>query len=170
MSEGTSGHAPVKGLRLREFVEADDGEVTSWFADAGELRFFAGPRLRWPLDAGQWRSIRMDASVTSWTVVIGEDPTPVGHAEMVRESSAVVRLARLAIAPTIRGRGIGRAVMAQLIDKCREAGYSLVTLAAHPDNSSAIRAYRTLGFELSTQSSSASADRLLLELRLDTPA
>jgi ribosomal protein S18 acetylase RimI-like enzyme len=160
-------------LMLREFVESDYAEVTSWFEDAGQLRFFAGPRLRWPLDAGQWRSIRLDPSVTAWTAVFTDDPTSVGHAEMVRESATTVRLARIAVAPTLRGQGLGRALLTLVIAKCRDAGFQLATLATHPDNSNAIRAYRSLGFEPSEAATShpvgtaASGERMLLELHLD---
>lgn len=182
MQETEPRREPITGLWLREFVEADDAEVSRWFADAGELRFFAGPRLRWPLDAGQWRSIRLDSSVIAWTAVLGDDPTPVGHAEMVRESAVVVRLARLAVAPPLRGQGIARAVMSQLIQLCRDAGFVRVTLATHPDNTMAIRTYRTFGFEPARDPATSSApgisvagsrvagsppDRMLLALELD---
>jgi ribosomal protein S18 acetylase RimI-like enzyme len=134
-------------LRLRQFVEADEDTVTSWFSDAGELRFFAGPRLIWPLDAGQWRSIRLDQSVTAWTAVVGDDDVPIGHGELVAESPSTVRLARLAIEPRNRGKGLGRALVLSLIAKSREGGYGLVALNVHQDNSTAIRAYRGVGFE-----------------------
>ncbi len=133
-------------LRLRRFVEDDEDEVTSWFADAGELRFFAGKRLTWPLDAGQWRSIRLDPSVSAWTGVRGDDPVPVGHGELIEESSDIVRLARLAVAPHERGHGVGRGMVASLIDKSRAGGHTLITLTVHQDNSTAIRGYRGLGF------------------------
>jgi GNAT superfamily N-acetyltransferase len=134
-------------LSIRRFIEADEPEVTSWFADAGELRFFAGPRLTWPLDDGQWRSIRLDPSVTAWTAIFGDNPTPIGHGELVAESSTTARLARLAISPRERGRGVGRAMMIELIDEARSTGHTLLTLNVHQDNTAAIRAYRGFGFE-----------------------
>jgi GNAT superfamily N-acetyltransferase len=137
----------IEALSLRPFVEADEAEVTSWFADAGELRFFAGPRFTWPLDAGQWRSIRLDPSVTAWTGIIGDDPIPAGHGELVAESPEIVRLARLAVAPRERGHGVGRAVVQQLILRARASGHTLLTLNVHQDNTAAIRAYRGIGFE-----------------------
>jgi ribosomal protein S18 acetylase RimI-like enzyme len=137
----------IARLSIRPFVESDEAEVTSWFADAGELRFFAGPRLIWPLDDGQWRSIRLDRSVSAWTAVLGSDTTPVGHGELVNEPPTTVRLARLAMAPRLRGRGLGRALVLALVEKARESGATLVTLNVHQDNSTAIRAYRGIGFE-----------------------
>jgi ribosomal protein S18 acetylase RimI-like enzyme len=153
-------------MRLRPFVEADDLEVGSWFADAGELRFFAGPRLRWPLDSGQWRSIRLDPSVAAWTAVLGDNDIPVGHGELITDSPTTIRLARFAISPALRGNGLGRALLRLLVAKSREAGFGLLSVAVHPDNTNAIVSYRTFGFEPSTES--ASAGRLRMELKLDS--
>jgi RimJ/RimL family protein N-acetyltransferase len=134
-------------LRLRPFTEADDAEVTSWFSDAGALRFFAGRRLSWPLDEEQWAAIRDDPKITAWTAVLGDDPTPVAHGEMIEESSAVILFALLAIAPALRGRHLGREIMKRLVEKARERGYSFAHVFVHPDNATAIRAFRTFGFE-----------------------
>lgn len=160
-------------VNLRPFVEADDEEVTSWFADAGELRFFAGRRLRWPLDSGQWRSIRLDPSVTAWTAVIGDDPTPVGHVEMVAVSPAIVRLARYAVSPALRGRGLGRSIMNRIVAMARADGFGTMTLAVHPQNTTAILAYRTFGFDVDEDEGSESGipdmnttERLVMSLRL----
>ena len=152
-------------LSLRPFVETDEAEVTSWFADAGELRFFAGPRLTWPLDDGQWRSIRLDPSVTAWTGILGQDQTPVGHGELVEESSTTARLARLAITPRERGHGMGRAMVMGLIEKARSGGHTLLTLNVHQDNSAAIRAYRGFGFE--PTGSALTHSNVRMELPLD---
>jgi ribosomal protein S18 acetylase RimI-like enzyme len=152
-------------LWIRPFVQEDEAVVTSWFADAGELRFFAGPRLTWPLDHGQWRSIRLDPSVTAWTGLLGDDPAPVGHGELVAESSTTARLARLAIAPRERGRGVGRAMMIKLIEEARTGGHTILTLNVHQDNTAAIRAYRGFGFK-PTGSALAHAN-VRLELPLD---
>jgi ribosomal protein S18 acetylase RimI-like enzyme len=155
----------VEELSLRPFVEADEVEVASWFTDAGELRFFAGPRLTWPLDAGQWRSLRVDPRVTAWTGVLAERTIPIGHGELVMESADNVRLARLAISPRRRGQGLGRALVMSLIEKSRVDGYKLVTLDVHQDNSTAIRAYRGCGFQ---PSGTAAVDaRVRMELSLN---
>jgi ribosomal protein S18 acetylase RimI-like enzyme len=153
-------------LRLRPFVPGDDAEVTRWFADAGALRLFAGKRLRWPLDTAQWDGIRSDPTLTAWTAILGEDARPVGHGEIVEESPTEVRLAMIAVAPSVRGRGVGRTMVAALIEKCREADYSLVILFVHPDNATAIRAYRGLGFRPSPVAGNSNSNSLRMDLRL----
>jgi len=153
---------------LRPFAPADDAEVSSWFEDAGELRFFAGRRLRWPLDSAQWDDIRSDPTVTSLTGVVGDDPTPVVHVELVAHSATLVELARFAVSPKLRAHGVGRATMPLVLVIGREAGYSRIFLEVHRDNTNAILAYRTFGFELAGDSEAA--DRLRMEIHLDAPA
>jgi GNAT superfamily N-acetyltransferase len=153
-------------MRLRPFVPADDAEVSSWFADAGELRFFAGPRLHWPLDSGQWHAIRLDPSVAAWTALLGDDDTPIGHGELITESPISIRLARFSITPALRGNGLARALLGLLVAKSIEAGFDLLSVAVHPDDTTAIVSYRRFGFEPSTES--ASAGRLRMELKLDS--
>jgi ribosomal protein S18 acetylase RimI-like enzyme len=151
------------GLHLREFVESDEDEVTSWFADAGELRFFAGRRLTWPLDAGQWRSIRLDPSVTAWSAVGEDDAVPVGHGELISEGDSVARLARLAISPALRGQGIGKALVGTLVNRSREDGCRMIYLYVHPNLSTAIRGYRSIGFEPALDQSTSRDLRMELE-------
>lgn len=160
----TSEHGEVT---LRPFVESDEDEVTSWFADAGELRFFAGRRLRWPLDAEQWRGIRSDETISAWTAVVGDDPTPVGHAELVTESPSTVRLARYAVAPNSRGLGFGRAILTQIFAIARADGFATLRLAVHPDNTPAIVTYRRFGFVPASDPDIRFADRLTMAVQLD---
>lgn len=161
--------ASTPELRLRPFVESDDAVVSGWFADAGELRFFAGRRLRWPLDSEQWNGIRGDESLTAWTSTLGDDDTPVGHAELVTESENAesensMLLDRIAIDPAYRGLGFGRAMLPLIVEKARAGGAKVLGVAVHPDNANAILAYRTFGFETSEQQDSAG--RTILRLRL----
>jgi ribosomal protein S18 acetylase RimI-like enzyme len=154
-------------LGLRAFVEADEAEVTSWFADAGELRYFAGKRLIWPLDDGQWRSIRFDPSVTAWTAVLPDSDLPIGHGELVAEAPERVRVARLAVRPQQRGHGLGRALVTRLVEKARETGHSLISLTVHQDDVTAIRGYRGIGFEVA--GSALAHSNLSMEMALKPP-
>jgi GNAT superfamily N-acetyltransferase len=151
-------------LVLRPFSQADEAEVTSWFADAGELRYFAGPRLIWPLEDGQWRSIRLDPSVTAWTALLPGSDLPIGHGELVAESAEMARIARLAVRPRERGHGLGRALVVSLVEKGREAGHSTISLTVHQDDATAIRGYRGIGFELAGSAMAHSNVRMEMAL------
>ncbi|MFJ6461331.1 GNAT family N-acetyltransferase [Streptomyces sp. NPDC091387] len=55
-------------------------------------------------------------------------------------------LEKIAVAASAHGRGIGRALTAELIADAGRAGIEVLTLDARGDNSGALRLYRSLGF------------------------
>lgn len=55
-------------------------------------------------------------------------------------------LEKIAVAPAVHGRGVGRALTAALITDAREAGIEVLTLDARGDNANALHLYRSLGF------------------------
>jgi ribosomal protein S18 acetylase RimI-like enzyme len=55
-------------------------------------------------------------------------------------------LEKLAVAPSAHGRGIGRRLVAALIEDAEAAGVEFLTLDARGDNANALRLYRSLGF------------------------
>jgi len=80
----------------------------------------------------------------------------VAHADDDREQVAgyvvlwrvsdEVHLLDLAVAPDLRGRGIGRLLAERVLDEARAFGARLVTLEVAEDNVAARRLYASLGF------------------------
>ena len=54
----------------------------------------------------------------------------------------------IAIVPSRRGRGLGRELLAALLEQARKEGYAQVSLSVEPDNS-ALHLYEQAGFERS---------------------
>ena len=132
-------------LVLREFLPGDDEVLVSWFATPAELRLFAGESLRWPLDARQLRLIRADTTLRAWTAVDGE--LIIGHIELTWLSQAGWgRLARVALAPQWRGRGLGRELVEAALAKARAAGMRGVDLRVYAANAAARATYAAAGF------------------------
>lgn len=133
-------------LRLRPFEAHDEEELMSWFATSDELRLFAGDSLRWPLDRRQLALVRTDSSVTAWTAVGAGDET-LGHIEITRlPERGWFRLARVAIAPAHRGRGLGLALVNAALDQARERGAKGVDLRVFHSNAVARATYLSAGF------------------------
>jgi ribosomal protein S18 acetylase RimI-like enzyme len=55
-------------------------------------------------------------------------------------------LEKVAVDPAAQGRGVGRALVAALVDDARSAGIEVLTLDARGDNGNALHLYRSLGF------------------------
>ena len=81
-------------------------------------------------------------------LVIGVDSAPIGRIYVYR-SAREIRLMDIALLPEWRGRGIGGALLAELMAEARRSDSS-ITLHVEPDNP-AQRLYRRLGFRLLEQ-------------------
>jgi ribosomal protein S18 acetylase RimI-like enzyme len=53
----------------------------------------------------------------------------------------------IAVVPSKRGRGIGEALLKELLERAREAGHERITLCVDRENEGAIRLYEKHGFE-----------------------
>ncbi|GAA0311326.1 GNAT family N-acetyltransferase [Kineococcus aurantiacus] len=128
---------------LRERTTADVDTVIGWVPDAAALYRFAGPRLTWPLTAQQMHDSAAAEGATAW--VMDVEQRLVGHAQLTRCGDAV-RLGRVLIDPTQRGRGLGRRLVASAVERARQQGAVRVDLSVLADNPAARRIYATLGF------------------------
>ena len=82
------------------------------------------------------------AFVVGWD---GEEPVACGGVLRHDETTAEIR--RMYVAPSARGRGLSRAVLAALEDEARELGYDFVRLETGDRQPEAIKLYVSSGFE-----------------------
>lgn len=75
------------------------------------------------------------------------DDKVVGTCALKRLSPARYEVAKMAVDPTMRGRGIGARLLQASIDKARSLGASELVLETHSSLQAAIRLYRKFGFE-----------------------
>jgi ribosomal-protein-alanine N-acetyltransferase len=59
-----------------------------------------------------------------------------------------VHLARLAVRPTVQGKGIGRALVADLIRQTERHGISHLTVNTQSDNTTSLKLYNNIGFRM----------------------
>jgi ribosomal protein S18 acetylase RimI-like enzyme len=141
--------APPPPVSVRPATLADVDALVAMLAEvAGEGRWIATEA---PVDVGQRRRRmvedieREDAIVLVAEVaeVAGE---PVGELGLHLAGYGVADLG-MAVAAGWRGRGIGSALLAEAIDRAREAGAHKVALQVWPHNSAAIALYERFGFQ-----------------------
>ncbi len=76
-----------------------------------------------------------------------------------------IYVSNLAVDPTYRRRGIARAAMLLILEKCK--GSHRIDLVTHPENKNALRLYRSLGFKVESRQENYFGDgepRLVLAL------
>ena len=131
-------------LALRPFRLTDAALVASWSTDPRDALWIA-PRTAPPITAD---------SVVDWTagatfagVLVGAaDPVAYGELNLLDAGYAHWWIGHLVVAPSERGRGVGRALIAALLDRAFTASAAkVVTLVVFRENRAAIRAYEAAG-------------------------
>ena len=136
--------SPAPALRLA--TPADAAIVLAWTPENDALRHWAGPNTRCPATA---QSFWEDITSTDATTFAFESPALglAGFGQVRFREQAYGHLARVIVAPHLRGCGLGRALCLALM---REAAHrhpiKAYTLYVFPDNLGAIALYRALGF------------------------
>jgi putative acetyltransferase len=80
-------------------------------------------------------------------VVGWEDGEPVACGGVCRYDDTTAEIRRMYVAPSARGRGLSRLVLAALEDEARELGYDLVRLETGDQQPEAIKLYASSGFQ-----------------------
>lgn len=131
-----------------QIVEASDGHIRalmSWFDDAPSVRTWGGPRFRYPFNERTFRDDLKLQDMHSYAL-IGDSPEMIAFGQTYLKAGRG-HLARLAVAPSHRGKGVGVALVERMVEKAREqfacSEYSLYVLS---ENAAARRCYEKAGF------------------------
>lgn len=134
-------------LTLVPWAEAHFPALAGWFPDAASLVQWAGPGLAHPLDPAAFAAALPPPPGEALSA-LAADGTLAGHAQLfVDADQGLARLARVAVAPSFRGRGVAAPMLAAVIG--RAFGHPWVErleLHVFAWNEAAIRLYRRLGF------------------------
>jgi RimJ/RimL family protein N-acetyltransferase len=138
-------------IALRLARPDDVEEMARWFADLASLAEWGGPEVRFPLTADQlaaWIDEGANERPRLCLTAVDRSDKPLGHVEFLRDPPRKwARLGRFVVAPSLRGKGFGRALFN---DAMRMAFVDLdvehLALAVVPTNAVAIRLYASCGF------------------------
>ncbi len=131
-------------MHLLPFSPVHATLVAGWPASAGEVALWCG-RREFPVPARAVTDWQRDADVQAHVLVDGEQILGYGELWLDTEEDEV-ELARVIVAPGVRGTGLGRVLVRGLLARAVEAGFSDVFMRVHPDNARALRCYKGAGF------------------------
>jgi len=122
-------------------------EIMAWFPDEQSCVQWGGPLMHFPLEESRFfediRWKKMESRVT-----VADDRRVLGFGQFY-EKLGRCHLARLAVAPELRGRGLGSTFISSLMidgqDKLGTEEYSLFVLTG---NQAAYKCYARLGFQM----------------------
>jgi [ribosomal protein S18]-alanine N-acetyltransferase len=82
---------------------------------------------------------------TVWATVAETDGQVIGY-QLSTRNPLGVHLARLAVRPAAQGKGLGYALVANLIQQARQRGISHLTVNTQSDNTASLALYQRMGF------------------------
>jgi len=129
---------------LRRATLAELKEVASWITSARECELWAGPRLPFPLDVSVLPA-RIDFDEAR-TFAMSSGDRLVAFGQIVPKALRRAHLARVIVAPAVRGCGHGERLIRSLIDEARRQAHLRISLNVDRANIPAIALYSKLGF------------------------
>lgn len=126
--------------------------LASWFSNEADVVQWGGPSVFFPLDEGQIarmieESARRPPLRQCWMAQHGGDL--IGHAQLGfdwRNGNAT--LARVAVAPSVRGRGLAHPMLEPVVDAAfAHPKIERLELNVYSFNKPALRVYESLGFQ-----------------------
>ena len=136
-------------VRLRPVCLPDDIQAAvAWYQDPEVLRLSQGEGIA-PFDAAMVEKMFTMMATRCETYVIetrdGDGWRPVGDAALCREAGTPIVIGHAAD----RERGIGRVVLARLVERARELGWpDMLVSGIYTDNLRARRLYEGAGFQV----------------------
>ncbi len=120
--------------------------IASWITDATACACWAGPRVPFPFSAQELPRLLAIEGVESWCLT-DKTTSTCGFGQFWGAAPGVVHLGRIIVSPTKRGKGYGRTLCQQLIEKAvHKTGAGEITLRVYRNNSAALSLYVDLGF------------------------
>ncbi len=124
--------------------------VLTWIQNADQLKLWGGAALSYPpCVETTWAEIGAQAGNSF--VLSSSDGGVVGFAQaLVRTPN--IHLARIIVSPAGRGKGVGKILCEQLIQRvCLEHQPEQITLNVFSHNTVAINLYKSLGFAITSK-------------------
>ena len=133
------------GWTLREATPADIDALMQWFTDKADVEIWGGPSFRYPFTRRTFRKDIYWGRMASYSLFDSRGRFTAFGQLYVR--SGRINLARLVVDPVVRGQGVGKRLVALLMQT--GAGlfpYDEFSLFVFRDNTRAYRCYEAMGF------------------------
>ncbi len=140
----------MDAIVFRPFRSTDTPALTSWATSADALLQWVGPHFNFPLDEEQLRDYAESAGENRHLIsgVCRDTGSVVAHAELnLLRDHDLGQIRRVAVAPEMRGKGIGLALMRWVVELAfAELNLNRLELVVFSFNEAARNCYRAAGF------------------------
>jgi RimJ/RimL family protein N-acetyltransferase len=133
-------------LTLQAFKANELRDLMSWFPDRTSCQTWGGLQFRFPFTEETFREDAKVQTLATWSLIDG-DGTFCAFGQYYPRLGRC-HLGRLAVAPALRGRGVGSTLVRELAQRgLNDLGVDSCSLFVLPGNERAARLYRRLGFD-----------------------
>jgi ribosomal protein S18 acetylase RimI-like enzyme len=134
-------------MKLKVVTESDITRLMSWFPTARSVNLWGGPKFRYPFTPESFDEDVHWREMDTWCLVGSSGELLAFGQFYVRHGR--INLARLVVAPEHRGQGLGKQLVALLMDKgCETFPLTEFSLYVYKHNHAAKACYASMGFEL----------------------
>ena len=139
-------------IKLEKFTEDDFDRLIKWIKSEDDLILFAGPNFKFPLTKEQLSDYISNVNRKVYKVIDVNTKEVIGHCELndINLNTKNARVCRMLIGDeSNRNKGYGRKMLQELI-RIAFSEFSLnnMTLKVYEKNSSAVKCYKSCGFEV----------------------
>ena len=131
--------------RFRPATLADIRIIAGWIKTRRDCELWAGPRITYPLDPDLLPADIDLYSADSLTMEAGDNL--IGFGQVLHMDARRAHLARIIVAPRLRGQGLGKLLLGELMVRARQQGCERISLYVDRRNPIALSLYAGLGFE-----------------------
>ena len=124
----------AEGVRIRKMTEADLPDVTT--VDHSSFD---------PLWHNSQETLRRALGQSLFALVAEDENGVIGY-QMTTGTGTRAHLARLAVDPSVQGRGVGRMLLGDLFRRLVDNGYLKLTVNTQSDNQTSLSLYQKMGF------------------------
>jgi len=135
----------ITAAQFRPATLADVQVVAGWIKTHRDCELWAGPRITYPLDPDLLPADIDLYSADSLAMTAGDNL--IGFGQVIHMDARRAHLARIIVAPRLRGQGLGKLLLAELMARARQQGCQRISLYVDKRNRVALPLYAGLGFE-----------------------
>lgn len=142
-------------MDVKPFLECYAAAIVEWPLNVSEARFWGGQGVSFPVLPERIFRWHRDESVYPFVGEVNNELVAYGEL-WVDEDEREIELARIIVNPNCRNQGLGKKIVAALVERAATFGLDDVFIRVMPDNVRAIRCYLASGFERVAESDEAS--------------
>jgi ribosomal protein S18 acetylase RimI-like enzyme len=126
---------------------AEMQQLQGWFHSVEQQQSWGGDNFDYPCSALRFLELLCRPATQSFSL-LADDNTLIGFGQIC-DRFACHHLARLVIRPDLRGQGLAKTLVYELIIQALMQQQRTISLYVHRHNATAIQCYNRLGFQIS---------------------